>query len=711
MKTYWKNVFRLARQNKGSFLGAVFIIAIGIFIFVAMKDTLRNLKDQVDVYYEKNCLAQVFAEVAGISETELSDLRKIPGIAGVSGKMSRDVRLLARGQEEIVTVHLMSYDEEDALNKLELSVPFGEENRQEGLYLGARMSEVYGYEAGEPMTLLLEGETVTFTFLGVCHGPDYIYSIPPGGAMVPDGEVYDIACVDKTRMEEITGRRGSLNELGFSLKPGYTFEDVKGPLIRRLETAGLISLTAREDQTSYDMVDGEMGELIAVGGILPLLFMAISVFMLYVVLKKMIDRDRSFIGTMKAFGLSDRELMGAYVLEGAFVGGLGAVLGSVLAVPFGQFMFDMYVDFFNLPDTVYHNYLDSRAAGFLLAVFTGVMASWFGVRDILSITPAQAMRQAAPETPKNLKIPAVLSARMGPFLKMGCRAIARNPFRGFLLVLSIAFPFSMTPVLLSFQGVADQMFFDQFKKIQVYDLQLSLDRYETPIKASGGARSLDGVEDTEAVCVTSARIFNENLSEYVVLYGLNRGSSLWKIMDNRGVFHEPPETGVILNSRVAEKLHVKAGDAVEMTAMGLGEETVSVPVSLVMEESFGSGCYMELFSLAHTFHTGEAANSVLIKAEPGKKEALKEQLLSAGRVTWMVDAEKVVKSYEDMMGSMLAMMNMFIVLSAAAGAILIYNISMINLRERVTEFGTLMVMGRCPWVRRPMESPFFCAWP
>ena len=59
----------------------------------------------------------------------------------------------------------------------------------------------------------------------------------------------------------------------------------------------------------------------------------------------------------------------------------------------------------------------------------------------------------------------------------------------------------------------------------------------------------------------------------------------------------------------------------------------------------------------------------------------------------MVDAEKVVKSYEDMMGSMLAMMNMFIVLSAAAGAILIYNISMINLRERVTEFGTLMVMG------------------
>ena len=43
---------------------------------------------------------------------------------------------------------------------------------------------------------------------------------------------------------------------------------------------------------------------------------------------------------------------------------------------------------------------------------------------------------------------------------------------------------------MSFQGVADQMYMDQFEKIQVYDLQLSLDSYVSPKKAeeAGGRK-------------------------------------------------------------------------------------------------------------------------------------------------------------------------------------------------------------------------------
>ena len=62
-------------------------------------------------------------------------------------------------------------------------------------------------------------------------------------------------------------------------------------------------------------------------------------------------------------------------------------------------------------------------------------------------------------------------------------------------------------------------------------------------------------------------------------------------------------------------------------------------------------------------------------------------------MTWLVDAEKIVGSYRNMMGSMMAMIYMFALLSVSAGGILIYNISMINIRERIAEFGTLMIMG------------------
>lgn len=690
MRQFQKNVFRMVRQNKGSFLGAVMMIGLGIFIYVSMMDTLKNLQDQVYEYYETSRLADIFVEVAGISEEELKDLCDIPGIETATGRMAEDVRLLADGQEEIVTVHLLSYDEDDELNRLSLDRTWPD---SDAIFLGGKMADIYQYETGQPMKLLWNGQAADCVYAGICHAPDYIYSIPPGGAMVPDGEVYDIACMEKEKMAAITGRGDSLNELAFQLAEGTEYEEVRSVLSQRLQSCGLISMTPREEQLSFDMVDGEMGELISVGTILPVIFMAISIFMLYVVLKKMIERDQSLIGTMKAFGLTDRELMGAYVVQGAAAGGVGAVLGSILAVPFGKFMFAMYVDFFNLPDTVYHNYLGSRVTGIIIAEITAVAAVYLGVRDILTIVPAQAMRARAPVSAGHVRLPDIVLRRLGPLERLGCRTMARNPFRGFLIVLAVAFPFSMVSVLLAFPQVADQMFMNQFEKIQVYDLQVSLEYPVSPVKAVQSGEMMDDVEQAEAICTIAAELRHENLTDYIMLYGLNRGSELWRIMDNEGNTYEPPEKGLIINSRIADDIHVQEGDVVEISIPGIMTNYVKIPIVHVIEESFGSGCYMSLHSFDQIFPTGAWANGVILKTKPGKVDQVKTLLRETGRVTWLVDTRKILGSYKDMMGSMIAMINMFALMAVAAGGVLIYNISMINIRERITEFGTLFILG------------------
>lgn len=690
MKQFRRNVFRLARQNKGSFLGAVFIIAIGIFVYVAMMDTLRNLESQVEEYYERSAMADVFAQVSGIQREQMERLKEIPGIREVSGKMAEDMRILFEGQEEIVTVHLMSWSETDALNQISLQ---RERSDEETLYLGERMAGIYGLETGTKVTLLWNGRTSVFRYSGTCSAPDYIYSIPPGGAMVPDGEVYDIAVIGLAQMEELLGRRDTLSELGFQLADGYDYEDVENRLARELESCGLISMTDRENQTSCHMVEGEIGELITMGTILPALFMAISIFMLYVVLKKMIDRDQSLIGAMKAFGLTDRELMGAYLAQGAAAGAVGAVLGSILAAPLGMIMFRMYAEFFNLPDTVYHSYWDSRLSAVAIALVTGETAVFLGVRDILSIAPAQAMRPKTPKAAAVLPLPDWLSARLGPLEKMAVRSIARNPFRGFLIVLAVAFPFSMASVLFSFDEVADQMFLDQFEKVQVYDFQVSLDGYENPARAAESGRFLPGVEEAEAVCTLSASLRRDSRSEFVVLYGLNPGSNLWKIKDSGGGFYEPPDGGLILNSRIAGKLHVSVGETVELSCPGVTAEPVKAEVVQIIDEAFGSGCYISIDSISRLLPTEMPANHVLLKVKDGWRDRVKAQLMDTSRVKWLVDGGKIVKSYEDLMISMMAMVQMFAFLSVAAGGVLIYNISMINIRDRMTEFGTLMVLG------------------
>ena len=735
MKQFSKNIRRLALKSRASFIGAVLIIGIGIFCYVGVSDTMKNLETQVDTYYDDYGLADIFATVEAIPASDLERLCEIPGIETVSGKLSADLRMLGPDQEELVTVHLMSYDPDDTLNRLRIQalrpttaaestgekrtkrnetedrvdVPLASSSGTDigssalsqagtdALYLGSRMAEVYDYPEGTELRIVYDGKVKHLSYAGRCSAPDYIYSIPPGGAMIPDGEVYDIACIDLRDMKDLMGMGDVRNELGFRLKPGYRYEDVRYALRAELERYGLQSLTKRADQTSYDMVNGELHELMSMCVLLPLIFMSISVFMLYVVLRKMIDQSRPMIGTLKAMGMTDRELMQAYLAEGAIAGFIGALLGDLTAGGFGRFMFEMYVDFFNLPDPRYHDYLSTRLTGGLIAILTGIAAVYVGVRAILKIDPAQAMRSAAPAHASGRlgRRMADFTARqpMSALRRLGLRAVFRNPMRGFLITLSIAFPFSMSTVLLSFDTVADSMYTDQFEKIKLYDLEISLDLYTDPHQAAEAADAIDDITYTEPLSILTAALRADNRTEYTLLYGIEKDSRLWHITDMYGQRYVPPTGGLILNWRTADKLKVRTGDTIELSCPALSEQYIRVPVTQVIYENVGGAAYTDIESIQRMFASVTPVNTIIASIRPGSMQSVKDALSEAAHVTWVADAQKTLQAYLDMMKSMKAMIYMFALMSIVTGGILIYNISMINLRERLTELGTLQVLG------------------
>lgn len=697
MKQFSKNIRRLALKSRASFIGAVLIIGIGIFCYVGVSDTMKNLETQVDTYYDDYGLADIFATVEAIPASDLARLCEIPGIETVSGKLSADLRMLGPDQEELVTVHLMSYDPDDTLNRLRIQALRDTTTSTDALYLGSRMAEVYDYPEGTELRIVYDGKVKHLAYAGRCSAPDYIYSIPPGGAMIPDGEVYDIACIDLRDMKDLMGMGDVRNELGFRLKPGYRYEDVRYALRAELERYGLQSLTKRADQTSYDMVDGELHELMSMCVLLPLIFMSISVFMLYVVLRKMIDQSRPLIGTLKAMGMTDRELMQAYLAEGAIAGFVGALLGDLTAGGFGRFMFEMYVDFFNLPDPRYHDYLSTRLTGGLIAVLTGIAAVYVGVRAILKIDPAQAMRSAAPAHASGRlgRRVADFTARqpMSALRRLGLRAVFRNPMRGFLIILSIAFPFSMSTVLLSFDTVADSMYTDQFEKIKLYDLEISLDHYTDPHQAAEAAEAIDDITYAEPLSILTATLRADNRTEYTLLYGIEKDSRLWHITDMYGQRYVPPTGGLILNWRTADKLKVRTGDTIELSCPALSEQYIRVPVTQVIYENVGGAAYTDIESIQRMFASVTPVNTIIARIRPGSMQSVKDALSEAAHVTWVADAQKTLQAYLDMMKSMKAMIYMFALMSIVTGGILIYNISMINLRERLTELGTLQVLG------------------
>lgn len=690
MKKFWRYIYRSSIKNLGALLGASCIIGLGIFIYIAMNDILQNLTGQIDAYYQTNQIADVFAKVDGISSKNIEKLKEIDGVAKADGKMAINARLLMDGQQHMVTLHLLSYNAEDELNRVSILNKGQNSNR---IYLGKKMIGANGYKEGTEFKILINNATHRASLGGTCFAPNYIYTVPASGSIFPDGEIYDMACVDIKTLEEWTGKKDFYQEIGIQLKPGYTYNDVRPQLIDRLTGYGLSDIREKKDQSSYAMVEKQVKQLKSIGTILPGIFLAVSIFMLYIILKKMIEKDQSVIGTMKALGMTDRELITAYMMQGGAIGLIGAVIGSLVAIPFGSFMFSLFISLFSLPDSVYHSLAGSRIQGFIIAIVTSIVAVYLGVRGVVEITPAQAMRAKSPEFSYQLQLPAALTKILGPMERMGLRSLTRNPFRGFLIVLAIGFPFSMSSILFSFRQFTEQMYYQQFNMAQTYDMQMTLSNYTTGNKAFEAGMELNGVTESEGVMQLNVKLQHDNLTEFAKLYGLNRHSDMWKIMDIFGRFYEPPDDGIILNSHTADKLHIKKGDILEVACTGLTVEKVKIPVIEVITENFGSSCYISNDGLKKYLHGSSMSNTVIINVKKQDSDSIRKQVLNTKQVIWLVDTDKILESYRGQMKSTMSMINTFAFISVIAGGILIYNISMINIRERITELGTLKLMG------------------
>lgn len=686
MHYYLKHIFRTFWRNKASSLGGICTIALGIFVYISMIDVLYNLDDQLQNYYAENQFAQVFATVSQMPRQNLTRLEEITGIAEADGRLSGDLRLQMPEQNRIISLHVLGYSEGNSLNQITL-LPAPGDIGENQIFIGEKMCNVYHFTQQQSITLLLGEREETFTFAGEAREPEYIYTLPSDG-MMPDGSVYDLAVMEEKTLERLLQKENQVTELGFRLQPGYIFSDVQAPLEVALQPYGLQVLTDREHQSSYHMLQSEYSQLQTIGTVLPLIFMLISVFMLYIVLRKLIFQERSRIGTMKAFGFTDTELISAYLKQSVVTGISGAVLGSMLAIPFGIFMYEMYLDYFSLPEASYHSYLSTRLIGLAIGVGTSMAATYLGVREILQVLPAESMRPTEPPVKKQLQL-----GRLGlkPRQKMALQTIYQNKMRSAVIALAIAFPFAMVAVLSSFDSIAKQMYYDQFQDIQTYDLKITLQHYQPPDEIVAAARQLGGVYQAEAMGTFSVQLQHENHKELAALYLLPEDSALFHVMDVRQQYYQPRADGLLMNAKVAEKLQVAAGDTVEVSNSWLAADSVKMPVLAVLEESFGGGCYLQMDGCQRYFNTVPLANAVMLRTFDG--DQVKEQLLESGRVISMTDAAQTLAGYEEMMGSMLLMIDLFAGLSVLAGFILIYNILGISLRERRNEFGTLTMLG------------------
>ncbi len=430
------------------------------------------------------------------------------------------------------------------------------------------------------------------------------------------------------------------------------------------------------------------------------LFLIVAAAILYIMLRRLAEHERTQIGVLKAFGYSNFKIISNYMLYGLISGLIGGLLGGLFGAAGSDAMYDMYILYFSIPDTEMP--VTSGTAAYVIrgvaaAVGTGMLASALGALSVLKLKPADAMRPPAPPMIKKSMFGGkslfhLIFTNRG---MMTLRYIERNKLKSSLIIFSVAMSFMLMAIMFSWTFLVDKLMLDQLTKVEKYEMKITLRAPAAKAEAVAGITDVPGVKYAEGILELPFTVTNKNLSQTSIITGLNANSPVYKIMDNTDNYHEPPKDGLLITKLLADELNVKAGGTVTLESQYLKEET-DIRVTGVFDSSLGAGAYMDADSLSRLLGLPPVSNAAALTAEEGMGASIKEALIEAKNIGDISDKEAVLNSYNELLGAYSSMIYAILAMAVLIAFAIIYNISGVSLAERQRELATMRVLGYGP---------------
>ena len=689
-------------EQKGAYVACIVVIAIGLMMYSSMSIVMDNLTLSKDSFYSNQNFAEGFAEVQAMPYNQIERLKNVEGLQDVQGRLVKDVRVIMPSSEENVYLRLVSIDTSQAvvLNDvlLEEGIPLSDDSLN--MWVDNKFFEANALQLNDEINFVAEGKRQTFRVIGAGMSPEFIYALRTMTEIYPNPETFGIGYIPLSVMKNLFQEKDAVNNIVFTLKPGTSFEEVKDFLEIELKPYGLRSIYAREDQISHVLLTQELDQLRGMAKSMPLIFLSVAAMILYIMLKRMIEQQRTQLGTLKAFGYTNTEILFhylSYALITGLAGGIvGAIFGTLLTGPF----LSLYREFFNMPGLEASFSPQYFMLSLLLASSFALLAGYQGCKKMLLLEPAEAIRPAAP--PPGKKVFLEKSSFFWDMLtvqgKMAMRNMVRNKVRTAFLFIGIMFTFSLLALPWSFKALSDVMLFEQFEKIETYDVKMPLAFPVDQQKAQRELADFPGVKAVESMAEIPVTLKNSWHERGVILLGLQSESRLYHIVDSSAKTVPPPDNGILISERLAELLQADIGTIlmVESPFINKADTHKSIQVVGVIPQTLGMNAYMEISALQTFLGQGPLATSIILSIDEASIPLLSQKYNDSPLINSIENRVSLLTQMKELMASYAGTIYIMFIFGIVIGFAIIYNSSIITVSERSRELASMMVLGMTP---------------
>lgn len=469
-------------------------------------------------------------------------------------------------------------------------------------------------------------------------------------------------------------------------------EKPKWHIIKRNQTKDFI-----EYEMAADRID-------AVAKIFPVFFFLIAILVSLTTMTRMVDEERVYIGSLKGMGYTNIAIASKYIIYGAIASIGGSIVGLFIgfwALPTA--IYNAYRIMYIMPDIIieYNTYYALWST--LVAVIVTTLAALIAVYGELRETPASLLRPKAPKPGKRILLERIdlIWSKLTFSQKVTARNLFRYKRRLFMTIIGIA---GCTALLVAGFGLKDSITAiasKQFDEIYRYEMIIDL---KDGIGVGESTKSINTLKQDSRIenhilikeqlmdigkgnVEESANIIVpediKRLKDFIVLQDRESGESL-TIDDN----------GIILSEKMSQLLNVGVGDEIYIKDEDDVKRTVKI--TGITENYANHYIYMSKQLYEKVFNEDIQYKRLLVKTMDTDKELedkLSKDLLKNDDIGSIEFITGISKEFNNTLDSLDKVIMVLIFSAGALAFVVLYNLTNINISERIREIATIKVLG------------------
>lgn len=446
----------------------------------------------------------------------------------------------------------------------------------------------------------------------------------------------------------------------------------------------------------YLMYSNASASIRSVGNIFPVVLYMVAAMVTFTTMTRFVDEERTNAGIFKALGYRNRDIVAKFVLYGFLAGTVGTILGTLL----GHYLLagvisDVITAGMVVGKSQEYFYWSYSLLALTLSWVSSVLPAYLVARRELHDEAAQLLLPKSPV--KGSKILLERLSFIWSRLSFTHKVTARNIFRYkqrmlmtiFGVAGSVALLFAGLGIQSSVGGVVER----QFEQIQQYQMIVA----EKSSATEQEKADLESALQAESIHAYQ-KIYSKSIEkDFKGKAGLQTITMMVTSGENFKPFIELQENGqeaqvtdgAVVSQKLAQLAGVTVGDKLELD----GKEIKIVAIS---ENYVGHFVYLNQATYEQVYGTSPQDNTYLVKLKdptPSNTEQEAATFMEEAAVSGVVQNATAIHLFESVASSLNKTMAILVLVSVLLAIVILYNLTNINVAERIRELSTIKVLG------------------